>query len=180
MTNRRAPLILVSIVACSLVAAGCGGSGGSAGVATVTSTTTAAQHGLTGFSRCMRSHGVSGFPDPTSGGDIQKRQVVAARASDPSRFDSASKACENLLPDGSLGPPPVRITAADQVDYLKAAACMRTHGFPNFPDPTFANNEARVEVPPSINQDSSRFKSAATTCTKLIPAGLPYSKPSGP
>jgi hypothetical protein len=125
----------------------------------------------------MRSHGVPGFPDPTSGGQIAKRQVVAARASDPSRFDSASNACANLLPDGSLGSPPVRITAADQVDYLKAAGCMRTHGFPNFPDPTFVNSDVRVDVPSSIDQDSPRFKRAATTCTKLIPAGLPYSKP---
>jgi hypothetical protein len=71
------------------------------------------------------------------------------------------------------------ITAAEKADYFKAAACMRSHGFPDFPDPTFPNDQVRVDVPSSINQDSLRFKSAATTCTKLIPAGLPYSRPNG-
>src|SRR5262249_47413490 len=32
------------------------------------------------------------------------------------------------------------ITPADQADYLQAAACMRSHGVPDFPDPTFENN----------------------------------------
>ena len=52
---------------------------------------------------------------------------------------------------------------------------MRSHGFPDFPDPTFQNNNVQTNIPSSINQDSSQFKSAATICTKLIPAGLPYS-----
>ena len=56
---------------------------------------------------------------------------------------------------------------------------MRSHGFPDFPDPTFQNDNVQTNIPSSIDQDSSPFKSAAETCTKLIPAGLPYSKPSG-
>ena len=55
---------------------------------------------------------------------------------------------------------------------------MRSHGFPTFPDPTFQSNNVTTDIPASINQDSSQFKSAAATCTKLIPAGLPYSSPS--
>jgi hypothetical protein len=34
------------------------------------------------------------------------------------------------------------ITSADRLDYLKAAACMRSHGIPDFPDPTFGHNTA--------------------------------------
>jgi hypothetical protein len=56
---------------------------------------------------------------------------------------------------------------------------MRSHGFSDFPDPTFPNDNVTTDIPSSINQDSSEFKGAATICTKLIPAGLPYSKPSG-
>jgi hypothetical protein len=52
---------------------------------------------------------------------------------------------------------------------------MRSHGFPDFPDPAFENNSVQTDVPSSIDQDAPRFKSAATICTKLIPAGLPYS-----
>jgi len=57
---------------------------------------------------------------------------------------------------------------------------MRSHGFPNFPDPKFQNNSARVNIPSSINQNSSQFTSAATTCTKLVPAGLPGSHRGNP
>jgi hypothetical protein len=52
---------------------------------------------------------------------------------------------------------------------------MRSHGFPDFPDPAFENNSVQTDVPSSIDQDAPRFKSAATICTRLIPAGLPYS-----
>jgi hypothetical protein len=124
----------------------------------------------------MRSHGVAAFPDPDSTGDLPKLQVVDARKSNPSGFDSANSACRHLFPNGGNGP---TITAADRTDYLKAAACMRSHGFSDFPDPTFPNDSVTVDIPSSINQDSSEFKSAATICTKLIPAGLPYTRPSG-
>jgi hypothetical protein len=67
------------------------------------------------------------------------------------------------------------ITPADQTDYLKAAACMRSHGVPDFPDPTFQNNTVTFNIPPNIDPNSSQAKTAETSCAKLIPPGLPYS-----
>jgi hypothetical protein len=67
------------------------------------------------------------------------------------------------------------LTPADRADYVKAAACMRSHGVPGFPDPTFRNNHVTFNIPSSIDPNSSRSKAAAATCVKLIPAGLPYS-----
>jgi hypothetical protein len=86
------------------------------------------------------------------------------------------------LPAGS-SPPNTRtpgtqnptITAADRPAYLKAAACIRSHGFPNFPNPTFGKNTVTFNVPPNINTNSSRAKRAEAVCVKLIPPGLPYS-----
>ena len=72
------------------------------------------------------------------------------------------------------------ITPADQADYLKAAACMRSHGVPDFPDPTFENNTVTFNIPPNIDPNSSQAKSAVATCAKLIPPGLPYSNRSAP
>jgi hypothetical protein len=70
----------------------------------------------------------------------------------------------------------VTISAADQADYLKAAACMRSHGVPNFPDPTFENGSITFNRPTSpIDTSSSEYKSALAACQKLVPAGLPYS-----
>jgi hypothetical protein len=67
------------------------------------------------------------------------------------------------------------ITPADQADYLKAASCMRSHGVPDFPDPTFGNNGVKFNIPPNIDPNSSQAKRAEAICVNLIPAGLPYS-----
>jgi hypothetical protein len=72
-------------------------------------------------------------------------------------------------------PQPPPITSADRLDYLKAAACMRAHGIPDFPDPTFGNNTVTFDIPPNIDPNSSQAQSAEATCVKLIPPGLPYS-----
>jgi hypothetical protein len=86
------------------------------------------------------------------------------------------------LPPGTLPPntqnPP--ITPADRLDYLKAAACIRSHGFPDFPDPTFANDTVTFDIPPSIDPSSPQARSAEAICVKLIPPGLPYSNRRAP
>ena len=84
----------------------------------------------------------------------------------------------NLLPNGVPLAVPT-ITPAEQADYLRAAACLRSHGFPGFPDPAFHHNAVSVNIPSSINQHSAQFESAATTCAKLIPSGLPNIRPGG-
>lgn len=67
------------------------------------------------------------------------------------------------------------ITPADRLDYLKAAACIRSHGFPDFPDPMFGNNTVTLNIPPNIDPNSSQAQRAEAICAKLIPPGLPYS-----
>jgi hypothetical protein len=185
----RRPLILTSVVAVaafSLLAAGCGG-GGSPRVASGASSTTTTQNGTMttqngtlasafAFARCMRSHGIPKWPDPTSGGGFDKSKLRPLGLN-VSRVRALEEgACNIPLPS----PQAYTITPADRADYLKAATCMRSHGFANFPDPTFQNNTVQTNIPASTDQDSPRFKSAATTCTKLIPAGLPYSSRSAP
>jgi hypothetical protein len=73
-----------------------------------------------------------------------------------------------------------QITPADQADYLKASECMRSHGVPDFSDPTFGNNTVTFNVPPNIDPNSAEARSAVATCSKLIPPGLPYSNRSAP
>jgi hypothetical protein len=172
------PLMLASVVsaaAFALLAAGCGG-GSSPGT---TAATTTAQNGTPAsalaFARCMRSHGIPNWPDPSSRGFFDKSQLQPLGLS-VSRVRALEEGpCNIPLPSRQA----YTITPADRTDYLKAGACMRSHGFPDFPDPTFQNNNVQTNIPSSINTNSPRFKSAATTCTKLIPAGLPYSRSSG-
>jgi hypothetical protein len=83
----------------------------------------------------MRSHGVPAFPDPTTRAFKFALNPSSGNARSPS-FRSAVTACRHLLPDG--GPPsesPAR-RQARIVAGLAFARCLRTHGFPNFPDPT--------------------------------------------
>jgi hypothetical protein len=82
--------------------------------------------------------------------------------------------------NGGQSPTTQTITPADQAAYLEAANCMRSHGVPDFPDPTFANNTVTFDIPPNIDPNSSQAKSAAASCVKLIPPGLPYSNRSAP
>jgi hypothetical protein len=156
----------------AVLAAGCGGSG-SPGAASATSPTTTAQNGALAFARCMRSHGVSKWPDPTSSGVFDKSKLLHLGVS-RSRLTSISHTCNRLHPND--GRPQQTITPADQADYLRGAACMRAHGFPGFPDPTFQDNNVTLNIPSSIDTHTFAFKTAAATCTKLIPAGLPYSR----
>jgi hypothetical protein len=170
--------------------AACGGS--SPPGATSGSTTTIASSsaggganttGLLAYTACMRSHGVPNFPDPSSGGGIPKQAVVnALRAVSNAQADAAQNACKDLLPAGqSLSGKPVQaITEQQQQYYLKAAACMRTHGITNFPEPTFYNHE--VEFPRLehlVDIDSPQFTQALKACHRIIPAGLPYSLSGG-
>jgi len=91
-----------------------------------------------------------------------------------------------LLPPGTLQSTGTQhaqtpqITPADRGDYLTAAECMRSHGVPDFPDPTFGNNTVTFNVPKNIDPNSSQAKGAVATCSKLIPPGLPYSNRSAP
>src|SRR5262249_33908012 len=40
-----------------------------------------------------------------------------------------------------------KITPAEQAAYLRAAACIRSHGVPDFPDPTFQNGHVKFNIP---------------------------------
>jgi hypothetical protein len=168
----------------------CGnGSSRTPGVAAASGTTTtvpSAGGGIQGnallaYSSCMRSHGVPGFPDPSGTGGVPKPAVVSAlQAVGDTRANAATNACNNLLPAGGLGGQSnPKLTPQQQQDYLNAAACMRSHGFADFPDPTFPDGHFSLSIPSSINTASTQFTQAAQTCTKLIPAGLPDSHPGG-
>ena len=188
----RSP-VLVAVGALALLTAACGG-GGAPGVASVSSSSTTTTGpasssvgagtkatGLLAYASCMRSHGVPKFPDPGGKGGIPKPALVAALEEvSTSQAQAASNDCEHLLPAGGLSGQHVRtIPVQDQPDYLKAVACLRSHGFPNFPDPVFSGGDVDFSIPPSISTGSTQFKRAQLICEKLIPAGLPGSGSGG-
>jgi hypothetical protein len=54
---------------------------------------------------------------------------------------------------------------------LKYAACMRSHGVPSFPDPTFSGGRVNLRLSPGI-ASSPQFKSAQQACQAQGPQGF--------
>jgi len=185
---RRAALVTAGILAVGVAVAACGGVPSTPSAATGSTTTTAASSpasgsadatGLVAYSSCMRSHGVPNFPDPSSTGGIPKAGVISAEgAVSTAQVNAAQNACKSLLPAGSSlsGTPIQTIPTQDQQDYLKVAACLRSHGITNFPDPTFSDGTVHFDIPSSIDTHSTQFTRAKQMCQKLVPAGLPGSE----
>ena len=186
MAGRPARLGLGGLGAAAIFAfatSACGGSSNAvAQIGSGTTTTTVGASAVPGspgskaagavaYSACMRAHGVADFPDPVVNGGHISLTITPGLSHEP-RFASAQAACQHLL---GAGPAPQSITAAQQADYLKAAACMRAHGIAGFPDPVFTAGKVLFPLPAGMNANSSHFEAAREICQKLIPAGLPYS-----
>ena len=166
------PPVVLALVPLSVAACGGSRSPGVAKISTTQTTTPAATSGPSyqRYAACMRSHGVPQFVlEPTDNGSEFHIQGSIDKKSP--QFQSAAASCASLQPPG-MGSTPT-ITPAERVDYLKAAACIRAHGVPNFPDPTFTGGHVSFNIPASISRSSPVVLRAAHTCVKLIPAGLP-------
>lgn len=144
-----------------VLAAGCGGSkspggGSSSGVL--------AQ--FEAYANCMRSHGISDFPDPTTspGGGVSF-QINGGPGSDLGRnnpsFEAADQACRSLLPGGGSQPP---VSAQKIAAEITWAHCMRTHGLPSFPDP---NSQGAFDSS-KFDESTPVFQSASNACQSMM------------
>jgi hypothetical protein len=192
-----AGLAVMTLIGAAMLVAGCGGGSSEQGVASLgttstTTTTTAAGRSentssptntAIAFVGCMRTHGEPNMPEPSvrkTGGHTSV-SINASSGIDPNSplFAAADNACKHLLPNNGAPSKGNSITPADQKDYLKAAACMRAHGIPDFPDPTFQNGDVSFNSRTPIDTNTPQYTHALRTCQKLVPAGLPYSSSSG-
>jgi len=132
--------------------------------------------GLTvAFSECMRSHGEPKFPDPDSQGVVGSLIQLGIDPNSP-RFQAAQKACAHL----ANGPEPGGQQSQSQnaASALKFASCMRSHGFPNFPDPS-ANGSISGSSGDGINPASPQYQSAQKTCSQQTGYGKGATESSG-
>jgi hypothetical protein len=180
--------IILSLLAAGLGLAACGSTSPSA--ATAASNTAAGKHASgVAFSQCVRANGVPNFPDPSSNGQggvqIQQSQrngsgpsteVNGVPVNGPA-FQKAMKACQHLLPNG--GHPSAAQTAAMKAKALAMSRCMRSHGVPNFPDPTFQTGPngglavgIRISNSSGIDPNSPAFQAAQAKCSPIIGAKL--------
>jgi len=187
---------IAGLAALALLLAGCGGGSkgptvahlGSSTASSTSSTSSSAGSGsasssaasphgqAVAYSACMREHGVPNFPDPqisTSGSEVKVAIRVTPGITGNPHFQSAQNACSKLLPEGGPGGPGSghQISPQEQSQYLKAAACIRTHGIPNFPDPTFSGGGVHVSQK-GLDLHSPQVRAAEEACQSLIPGGL--------
>jgi hypothetical protein len=162
----RCVLLTAGLASVALLAAGCAGGAKSPSVASLATTTSNTDGGANSkplafalppggarvgasistqvgssavgvkYTACMRSHGVPNFPDPDALGTIT---ITVSRSLNPSSplFQKAAADCQHLVPAGE-GPSPA-LQQRIKARALAFAACMRSHGVPNYPDPTFSN-----------------------------------------
>ncbi|MGH2857080.1 MAG: hypothetical protein ACRDMJ_06305 [Solirubrobacteraceae bacterium] len=183
----------VAAIVASMMVAACGsGSSSSTGSSSVAHPTPAQiqarlSEQVLAFARCMRSHGVSSFPDPSSPSadkEFVLGRIPGINTQSPA-FRSARTTCQHLLPGG--GAPPTGAAAQAMAPLLRTARCMRAHGLSAFPDPTTspptnqaayldiagfsANNAppgsppvAYLAIPISINPKTPVARRAARAC----------------
>ena len=128
---RRAGIATVALLATGLLLTACGEGSTTATWSSAPGGSTASkQSALLAYVNCMRTHGEPNMPDLSgSGGHISMPANSGVDPNSP-QFTKANNACQKLLSKG--GPSGGQtITPAQQADYLKAAACMRSHGVPN-------------------------------------------------
>jgi hypothetical protein len=136
--SRLARPMAAAIASLTVLAAGCGSSSPASPNGESPASFTAAAFK---YSSCMRNHGLPSFPDPamTDHNGQQVAYLTATIPIDPSpAFKSAAKACRRILPTPSNAS--MTQLAAQQSararHVLAFAQCLRSHGIPDFPDPT--------------------------------------------
>jgi hypothetical protein len=153
MSRKRWPLAALALIAMVFLISACGSSapaGSSTSIDGGNNTAANAPKAVK-FAECMRSNGISKFPDPGASGKFTIDGVVNGSSLDPNTpaFEQAISACRDLEPAGFTGSErsPQQMQAA-----LKFAQCIRANGVKDFPDP--ANGQPLV--------DTNRIPSAAT------------------
>ena len=137
---------------------------------------------LVAYSQCMRIHGMPDFPDPAGGAPPKVTAQELGVSS--SRLQAGQRTCQHLLPatGGSLSASSLRqcylAGVCPQALVERAvnagrefAGCMRSHGVPDWPDPTVDSQgrplfDIMVPRPPP-----PQVRTAMNECERLEPAG---------
>jgi hypothetical protein len=159
------------MAAAALLAAACSGSPSSTGSGGSPNAGGSTTSQLVAYTQCMRSHGVPDYPGPTSGGQMPKITSGQQVGVSDSRLTAAQGACQDLWPYQA----PTQAQQRQQLTGdVKFAQCMRSHGLPDFPDPT--NSDGHVEFVISVSRDgfnphSPQILAKAHECQHVLPAG---------
>jgi hypothetical protein len=166
----RAAGLAAALAVTALLAAACGG--GSHAPGSRSDQNTAAQ--VDAYASCMRSHGVADFyfthqtgtSTPPPDGAMLDFHGYTADVNPTLAFEAAQKVCNHLL---GLPSTPPHESHQQFLKQLKSAKCMRSHGYPNWPDPNPTIHV--VGIPAGVDTNSPQYQAAAKACGE--PAGPP-------
>ena len=180
----RTAAAIIATAALAVLAAACGGSPSSAGSGgSPDAGASANSPSAVAYSHCIRSHGVPNYPDPASGVVLPKTSAQQLGVSS-SQLQAAQSACHYLLPNTGWSLPQQAQQCVSAGDWPPAlvqrmltsgrtfAACMRSHGVPNWPDPSI-DTGAYQGVPffdlskEGINDHSPQIRSKMAECGRL-------------
>jgi hypothetical protein len=185
--GRRRPMPAFLAGSVTLLLAACGGS--HSGQIPTHGSTTRSESSSTpnalAFARCMRSHGVSKYPDPTGHrllpSGLAKVSLHQLGVSNK-QFQAAENDCRRLLPNG--GQAPSQSEQQQVLDgMLRFSECMRAHGLPNWPDPTNTSSGPVFNLLHyhGVDPDSPQGQAAARQCQHLMPSqfndNIPVERP---
>lgn len=168
---------IAGVAAVAVLASGCGGGSKSPGVASLGSGSTAeksgkhhpivpAGGGFARFATCLRAHGIQASVGTDGHGiSIGGGPNVKLGANAP-QMQAGMKACQKFMPGG----PPEPLTPAQlakQGQQMRAmTACLRKHGYPNFPDPKLIDGHWALQITPGtdVQKGSKKFETAMQAC----------------
>ena len=168
---------LLGMLAAVLPVGACGASPNGAGVASTgngkaSSATTGNCAGscrltrMVDYARCMHANGVPSFTDPVAVTSPSGKPGwrIGYSGNPTVAILKAEELCKHILPAAAFSD--VELTANQQQAWLEWAACIRSHGFPSFPDPTFSRGG--VAVPSLSGEGQTEVGAAQRACAQYL------------
>lgn len=119
------------------------------------------------FSRCVRAHGVPGFPDPSSHGVLPPARLRAIHRSRLAKRENAAfGSCAHLLRHQRAPLVAVPLSPKTRRSY---ATCMRTHGLPHFAFATSGNQAVATRLRDYLKSHLREAERASRACRRLVP-----------
>jgi len=183
----RTAAAIIATAALVLLTAACSGSPSSSGSGDSPNAGRSANSQVgVNYANCMRSHGVPKYPDPDSSNELANglpKVSLQQLEVSSSHYQAAQHACAHLLPNGG------QQTQAQSQQDLNAmrryARCMRSHGVPTWPDPTYdpaAGWGFDLTHVQGFDPNSTQIDNKMDDCNGVLPPGIgvPLSRPGRP
>jgi hypothetical protein len=160
VSRRRWPLAAPALIAMIAVLSACGSSAPAGG-------TDGVHEQAVKFAECIRTNGVSEFPDPDASGQFAYGIPSKSSSLNPSSaaWQKAIASCRNLEPPNFM---PTSFTPTQRAARLRFAQCVRANGVPSFPDPT--SNGPLIDV--QGGQSIPGLQAAIKNCIRLNPKAI--------